>query len=89
VDLEEVRYLTREWIEEYNYRRPYEALNNLTPDEWKRKLEITELGNMSSFNVISNRLSSGTIRKYETILCPAFAKPMLADNKRTVKRQTH
>jgi putative transposase len=22
MDLEEVRYLTREWIEEYNYRRP-------------------------------------------------------------------
>jgi len=43
VDLEEVRYLTREWIEEYNYRRPYEALNNLTPDEWKRKLEFEEI----------------------------------------------
>jgi putative transposase len=43
MDLEEVRYLTREWIEEYNYRRPHEALSNLTPDEWKRTLEITEI----------------------------------------------
>jgi putative transposase len=43
MDLEEVRYLTREWIEEYNYRRPHEALNNLTPDEWKRNIEITEI----------------------------------------------
>lgn len=43
MDLEGVRCLTREWIEDYNYRRPYEALNNLTPDEWKRNLEITEI----------------------------------------------
>jgi putative transposase len=43
MDLEEVRYLTREWIEEYNYRRPHEALNNLTPALWKRNLEITEI----------------------------------------------
>ena len=43
MDLEEVRYLTREWIEEYNFHRPHEELNNLTPDEWKRKLEITEI----------------------------------------------
>jgi hypothetical protein len=28
---------------EYNYRRPHEALNNLTPDEWKKKQEITEI----------------------------------------------
>lgn len=28
---------------EYNYRRPYEALNNLTPDEWKINLEITHI----------------------------------------------
>jgi putative transposase len=43
MDLEEVRYLTREWLEEYNYRRSHEALNNLTPDEWKKNLEITEI----------------------------------------------
>jgi len=45
---EEVRYLTSEWIEEYNYRSPHEALNNLTPDEWKRKLEITEIHKSTS-----------------------------------------
>jgi putative transposase len=46
--LEEVRYLTREWVEEYNYRRPHETLNNLTPDEWKRKLEITEIHKLNT-----------------------------------------
>ena len=37
-DLDQVRQLTAEWIEEYNFRRPHEALNNLTPDEWKNNL---------------------------------------------------
>lgn len=36
-DLDEVRNLTEEWIEEYNERRPHEALNNLTPVEWSLK----------------------------------------------------
>ena len=36
------------WIEEYNYRRPHEALNNLTPDEWKRKLEINEIHKLNT-----------------------------------------
>ncbi len=27
----------------HNYPKPHEALNNLTPDEWKRNLEITEI----------------------------------------------
>jgi putative transposase len=35
-DLEQVRQLTFDWMEEYNLRRPHESLNNLTPDEWKR-----------------------------------------------------
>ena len=48
MDLEEVRYLAREWIEEYNYQIPHEALNNLTPDEWKRKLEITEIHKLNT-----------------------------------------
>jgi putative transposase len=48
MDLNEVRYLTREWIEEYNYHRPHEALNNLTPNEWKRNLEITEIHNSNT-----------------------------------------
>ncbi len=34
VELEEVRGLTSEWMEEYNSRRPHEALGNLTPKEW-------------------------------------------------------
>jgi len=35
MDLEEVRNLRREWIEEYNYRRPHESMNNLATNEWK------------------------------------------------------
>lgn len=34
-DLNQVRELTAEWLEEYNQRRPHEALNNLAPEEWK------------------------------------------------------
>ncbi|WP_425568765.1 integrase core domain-containing protein [Ravibacter arvi] len=30
-----IRLLTTEWIEEYNQRRPHEALENMTPVEWK------------------------------------------------------
>jgi len=37
-DLNEVRVLTEEWIEEYNNHRPHESLNNLTPTEWKVNL---------------------------------------------------
>ncbi len=32
-DIREVRALTEEWIEEYNERRPHEALQNRTPSE--------------------------------------------------------
>ncbi|MDQ0106621.1 transposase InsO family protein [Chitinophaga terrae (ex Kim and Jung 2007)] len=35
-DLNQVRQLTAHWIDEYNSRRPYEAQNNLTPEEWKK-----------------------------------------------------
>jgi putative transposase len=41
-DLDQVKQLTEVWIKEYNERRPHEALNNLTPEEWKNKLLITE-----------------------------------------------
>jgi putative transposase len=41
-DLYQVKQLTAEWITEYNERRPHEALNNLTPEEWKTNLLITE-----------------------------------------------
>ena len=37
-DLYQVKQLTQEWMEEYNERRPHEALNNLTPEEWHRNL---------------------------------------------------
>ena len=37
-DLYQVKQLTQEWIEEYNERRPHEALGNLTPEEWNKSL---------------------------------------------------
>lgn len=37
-DLDQVRQLTQEWIEEYNHNRPHESLGNLTPYEWKMNL---------------------------------------------------
>ncbi|OLY91810.1 Integrase core domain-containing protein [Cnuella takakiae] len=42
-DLYQVKQLTTEWMEEYNCRRPHEALNNLTPEEWKAKTLQTEI----------------------------------------------
>jgi len=41
-DLYQVKQLTEEWRKEYNERRPHEALNNLTPEEWKNNLLLTE-----------------------------------------------
>ena len=38
-ELDEVRLLTAEWMEEYNERRPHEALDNLTPAEYKKKAD--------------------------------------------------
>lgn len=32
-ELDQVRQLTAEWMEEYNQRRPHEGLNNQTPEE--------------------------------------------------------
>jgi putative transposase len=43
-DLDQIRQLTNEWMQEYNQRRPHESLNNRTPEEWKMdqlKNEIT------------------------------------------------
>jgi transposase InsO family protein len=37
--IREVRALTEEWIEEYNERRPHEALQNRTPSEWKQQIQ--------------------------------------------------
>lgn len=42
-DLQEVRKLTDEWIEEYNERRPHEALNNMTPAEWANRTHVMEI----------------------------------------------
>lgn len=41
-DLDQVRQLTAEWMEEYNLRRPHESLDNLTPDEWSKRILKTE-----------------------------------------------
>ena len=34
--LNEVREITDKWVREYNEERPHESLNNLTPEEYKR-----------------------------------------------------
>ncbi len=47
-DLEEVRKLTQEWMEEYNERRPHEGLNNLTPEEWKQMIQKNEYLQLST-----------------------------------------
>jgi len=47
-ELEQVRILTDEWMDEYNNRRPHESLGNLTPNEWKMKQLRPEL---STFNL--------------------------------------
>ncbi len=38
-NIREVRALTEEWIEEYNERRPHEALQNRTSSEWKQQIQ--------------------------------------------------
>jgi len=43
-EIEEVKMLTQEWIEEYNQRRPHEALQNKTPLEWA---ELTIQGELN------------------------------------------
>lgn len=45
-DLYEVRQLTEKWIDEYNNRRPHEALGNATPAEWPKERRS---GNMVNF----------------------------------------
>ena len=42
-ELDQVRTLTEEWMDEYNLRRPHESLGNLTPNEWKMKQFKLEL----------------------------------------------
>jgi putative transposase len=40
-ELNEVRTLTAQWMEEYNTRRPHEGLGNSTPHEWIKKMAST------------------------------------------------
>ena len=44
-ELDQVRTLTEEWMDEYNLRRPHESLGNLTPNEWKMKQLKLEIAN--------------------------------------------
>jgi len=44
-DLYQVKQLTEEWMEEYNQRRPHEALNNLSPIEWSNRATKEEITN--------------------------------------------
>jgi len=37
-DLYQVKQLTEEWMIEYNEKRPHEALDNLTPEEWHKRV---------------------------------------------------
>lgn len=52
-ELDQVRQLTEEWIEEYNERRPHEALNNLTSIEWKARLCAQTTGQIEEENFVS------------------------------------
>ena len=47
LELEEVRELTEQWVEEYNTRRPHEALGNLTPSEWPLRSRSGNMENSS------------------------------------------
>ena len=38
-DIQKVRTLTEEWIEDYNEQRPNEALQNRTLSEWKQQIQ--------------------------------------------------
>lgn len=42
-ELDEVRQLTDEWIEEYNERRPHQSLENMSPKEYLCKRQIKNL----------------------------------------------
>ena len=42
-NLYQIKQLTEEWMIEYNERRPHEALNNLTPEEWHKNTLKNEI----------------------------------------------
>jgi len=52
-ELDQVKQLTAGWMEEYNERRPHEALNNLTPKEWKAKLCVATNDQTEEENFVS------------------------------------
>ena len=41
-ELDQIRQLTIEWMEEYNNRRPHESLNNQTPNEVRIQIAKNE-----------------------------------------------
>lgn len=47
-DLYDVRKLTEQWIDEYNYRRPHEGLNGETPNEWQERLRCGNMENSAN-----------------------------------------
>lgn len=56
-DLYEVRMLTEEWMEDYNYHRPHEALNGMAPRKFAEANEMLKAANASAFptfNTCSN-----------------------------------
>jgi len=51
-ELDEVKALTKEWIEEYNERRPHESLKNKTPKEWAElSYQCSETGHAPFQNI--------------------------------------
>jgi putative transposase len=48
LDLDEVRQLTQEWMEEYNERRPHEGFKNHTPEDWKNMIQKNEYLQLST-----------------------------------------
>jgi len=46
--LEQVKILTEEWMQHYNYKRPHEALEDLTPIEFSAKYR------KASFSILEN-----------------------------------
>jgi putative transposase len=60
-EIYEVRRLTVEWMEEYNYRRPHEGLNNATPKEWLEKIRSDDVTNaLEAFTTSSSSNSEQT-----------------------------
>lgn len=47
-DLNQVQVLAEEWMEDYNYRRPHEALNGRTPMQYKQETDRGYMENSAS-----------------------------------------